>query len=211
MLHPASAGSRRKKFSKQAFSNDKVMIISFNGDHGSGKSTIAKMVAEKLDYPRYYAGQIFRDMAEKNKMSLVEYLKLGEKDASIDKNVDDHIMELAKKEKDFVVESRTAWHFIPNSLKIFLKVDEEEGAQRMLKHLKKSNARSNEDKGVQTIQDVIASNRRRKESDEKRYKKYYSIDGGDAANYDFVLDTTKLGIQEVFLKTINFIDKKIKS
>jgi cytidylate kinase len=186
------------------------MIITFNGDHGSGKSTIAKKIAEEIDYPRYYMGQIFRDLAKKRNLTLIEYLKLGETDSSIDKDVDDRIVELAKEKKDFVIESRTAWHFIPESLKIFLKVDEAEGVKRMFRHLKKSDDRDNEDKRLKTLQDVLQSNRKRKSADDKRYKKYYGIDGNDMNNYDLVLDTTNLSIDEVFQKILLFIQNKMQ-
>lgn len=185
------------------------MIISFNGDEGSGKSTIAQKVADDLDYPRHYMGQIFRDMAKKRGLTLVEYLKLGETDPQVDKEVDDYLLKLAEEKKDFVIESRTAWHLIPTSLKIYLKVDEEEGAKRIFKELQKNNSR-NEDVKVDSVERVLASNHRRKETDDLRYKKYYGIDIRDPKNYDFVLDTTNLSKDEVFEKVLDFVKNNFK-
>ena len=182
------------------------MIISFNGDEGSGKSTIAEKVAKVLGYPRYYMGQIFRDMAKKRGMTLVEYLKLGEVDPNIDKEVDDHLLQLAEESNDFIIESRTAWHLIPQSLKIYLKVDEKEGAKRIFKQLQKNNSR-NEDRKIDSLEDLLASNRKRKETDDLRYKKYYGIDIRNSKNYDFFLDTTKLTREEVFKQVITYIKK----
>ncbi|MDD3487002.1 MAG: AAA family ATPase [Candidatus Moranbacteria bacterium] len=184
------------------------MIISFNGDEGSGKSTIAKKIAEAIEYPRYYMGQIFRDMAAKRNMTLVEYLKLGETDPSVDKEVDDHLLKLSNEQKDFVIESRTAWHLIPNSLKIYLSVDEKEGATRIFKELQEKNSR-NEDSQIDSIENVLASNRRRRETDDLRYKKYYGINIRDLGNYDFVLDTTNLSPSEVFEKTLAFVKSRL--
>lgn len=186
------------------------MIISFNGDEGSGKSTIAEKVAKELGYPRYYMGQIFRDMAKRRGLTLVEYLKLGETDPCVDKEVDDYLIQLARKSNNFVIESRTAWHLIPKSLKIYLKVEEKEGAKRIFKQLQEDNAR-NEGKKVDSINSVLASNRKRKETDDLRYKKYYSINIRDSKNYDFVLDTTNLNRDEVFTKTFSFIKEQINS
>jgi len=183
------------------------MIISFNGDEGSGKSTIAKKVAEALDYPRHYMGQIFRDMAKKGGLTLVEYLKLGESDPNIDKEVDDYLLNLAKAQDDFVIESRTAWHLIPNSLKIYLKVSEEEGAGRIFKQLQEENFR-NEGKKFDSLEGVLENNRRRRETDDLRYKKYYGINIRDPKNYDLFLDTTKLTREEVFERVMNFIKEK---
>jgi CMP/dCMP kinase len=187
------------------------MIISFNGDHGSGKSTIAKMIAKKINYPRYYMGQIFRDLAEKEGLTLAEFQALCEKDFSADKKVDDYLVELAKKEDDFIVESRTAWHFIPHSLKIYLKVSEEEGAKRILNEIEKNDARSKEDKNLNSINNIIISERNRKENNDRRFQKYYGIKIHNEDNYDFILDTTNLSIEEVFKKTMEFIQPKINA
>ncbi|HRY82491.1 MAG TPA: AAA family ATPase [Candidatus Moranbacteria bacterium] len=187
------------------------MIISFNGDHGSGKSTVAKMVAEKLSYPRYYMGQIFRDLAEKEGLNLAEFQNLCKKNSWADKQVDDYLMELPKKEKNFVIESRTAWHFIPDSLKIYLKVSEKEGAKRILKEIEKNSLRNKEDFNLNSIENIIASEKARKDRDDERYQKYYGIKIRNEANYDFALDTTKLTVEEVFKKVMTFIESKINN
>lgn len=184
------------------------MIISFNGDEGSGKSTIAKLVSSELNYPRYYMGQIFRDMAAKRNLTLVEYLKLGETDPAIDKEVDDYLVELSQKERDFIIESRTAWYFVPQSLKIYLSVDEREGARRVFEELKKENQR-NEIKGDFSLEDVLKKIQERRLTDDARYMKYYNIDIRDKNNYDFVLDTTNLSKEEVFSAVWKYIEEKI--
>jgi len=95
------------------------MIISFNGNQGSGKTTIAKKVADSLNYPEYSMGKVFRELAEKKGITLAEFQRLCQKDPQTDQEVDRYMLGLAKKEKDLVIESRTAWHFIPQSLKIY--------------------------------------------------------------------------------------------
>lgn len=182
------------------------MIISFNGDEGSGKSTIAKKIAENLKFPRYYMGQIFRDMAAKRGLTLVEYLKLGEKDPAIDKEVDDYLLTLAKDNDNFVVESRTVWHLLPASLKIYLKVTESEGAKRVLGELEGKNSRNEITENL-SLEKVLEKIRERRETDDKRYLKYYGINIREEGNYDLLLDTTHLTIDEVFEKVLAFILK----
>lgn len=173
------------------------MIISISGAAGSGKTTIAKMLSAKLGWPRYYMGEIRRRKAKKKGMTLAEYNKLGEIDPSTDLEVDEYQKELAKKKDNFIIEGRTSWYFIPRSLKIYFDVREKEGAKRIFNDLRK-NAERNEDKNIKTYQNVLQSLRERKKSDIKRYGKYYNIDIYNKKNYNCVIDTTNLNINEVF-------------
>lgn len=180
------------------------MIISLSGALGSGKSTIAQMLADKLSWPRYYIGGLRRQAAQKRGLTLAEYNHLGEVDPETDQEVDGYQKELGEKEDNFIIEGRTSWYFIPQSLKLYLDVKPEEGAKRIFASLKGKNDR-NEDKNLDSWQAVLESNRRRVESDRKRYQKYYQIDVYDPKNYDFYLDTTNLTPTEVFEAIYNHV------
>lgn len=184
------------------------MIISIGGAAGSGKSTAAKKLAKKLNWPRYYMGKLRREVAKKQGLTLAEYNKLGEKDPTTDSKVDRYQKKLGKTKDNFIIEGRTSWHFIPHSLKTYLAVDEKVGAKRVFKELKRKNSR-NEDKNLKTVADVLKSQRERKKSDKKRYKKYYQIDVYNKKNYDFVLDTTNLSKKQVFVKLYNFVKSRL--
>lgn len=185
-----------------------IFIISFNGQEGSGKSTIAKMVAEKLGWPRYYMGQMFRDMAVEKGMTLSEFRKICDADPDFDRKVDNYLVKLSKKQDKFVIESRTAWHFIPESLKIYLKVNPRAAAERIFKALSEEHNRGNEDTGLDTIENIQKSILRRREEDSERYFNLYGIRQDDENNYDFVIDTANLSIQEAFEKVMGFINSR---
>jgi len=184
------------------------MIISISGAAGSGKSTIAKMLAEKLGWPRYYIGGIRRQKALERGMTLEEYNKLGETDPSTDAEVDEYQKELGEKENNFIIEGRTSWYFIPHSFKIYFDVDEKISAERIHGDIIKG-AERNEAKNLKTYNDVLRSLAERRENDTRRYKKYYNINAYDKKNYDCVIDTTNLSIDEAFEKTFNIIKERI--
>ena len=73
------------------------MIIAISGLHGTGKSTIAKLMAERLGILYYSTGQAFRDLAKENDMSLEEYTIFVENHPDIDKNLDNKVVNMAKK------------------------------------------------------------------------------------------------------------------
>jgi len=186
-----------------------TMIISISGTAGSGKSTVAKKLAKKLNWPYYGMGKLRRRVAKKKGLTLAEYNKLGETDPITDLEVDKYQERLGRSMDNFVIEGRTSWHFIPQSLKIYICVDKKVGAARIYKDLKRSNHR-NEDKNLKTYQDVLKSNQKRLQSDKKRYKKYFNIDVFNKRNYDFVLDTTNLNIKQSFTKIYNFVKSNLK-
>jgi len=185
-------------------------IISFNGDHGSGKSTIAKKLANKLGYERFYMGKIFRQMAQEHNMSYVDFLELLKNDYSYDKKVDKYVIQLGEEKNNFIIESRTAWYFIPNSFKIYLQVDSEEGARRMFADYQKQvESRKAESSKIKTIEDIKEISKNRKEADDARYKKLYNINPNDMDQYDLVVNTTNLTKEEVFDKVYNAVSKFI--
>jgi len=162
------------------------MIITIAGDAGSGKSSVAELVAEKLNFRHYSVGDFMREIARKRKISLLALSKLAEKDRSIDEELDDMQTELGRDEDHFVLDSRLGWHFVPKSFKVFLKVDINEGAKRIFK------ARRKGEKENKTLKETVENIKKRRESELQRYKQYYNLNPYDNKNYDLVIDTTKL-------------------
>jgi cytidylate kinase len=181
------------------------MIISLSGAPGSGKSTIAKRLAEELGWPRYYIGGLRRQKAQERGMTLAEYNKLGETDPSTDLEVDRYQEELGKKEDNFIIEGRTSWYFIPQSLKFYIDVDEEEGAKRIWSEMEGENERN--EGGPKTLDELIESLRERIRSDEKRYRKYFGINAFNKDNFDHIIDTTDLNPEEAYQETLKIIKK----
>jgi CMP/dCMP kinase len=184
------------------------MIISFAGAIGSGKSTIAEMISKKLNMPRYYMGSIMREIAKQKNMPFSDLMELCINDPSVDHDVDEYQTQLGKNQDNFVIEGRTSWYFIPHSLKIFLDVDEEESARRIFND-QQNKIRHNETSTITSVEEMVKSIKHRKQSEVERYKKYYGIDVYNYKNYDFVLDTTNLTIEEVYNKMLTFVKNYI--
>ena len=184
------------------------MIITITGDAGAGKSTIGKKLEKDLGYKRYYIGQLRRDAAKAKGMTLEEYNAYGEKHPETDTDVDNYQEKLGETENDFIIEGRTSWFLIPSSLKIYMKVDPQEGARRIFSDLS-LNPERNEGSNLHSVEDVFKSNAKRAESDNYRYKKYYNKDCFDTKNFDLVVDTTHLTPDEAYAKVHAFIQSNI--
>jgi CMP/dCMP kinase len=177
------------------------MIITITGSLGSGKSTIAKLLAEKLNYKHYSTGDFMREMATERSMTLLELSKAAENDKSIDKALDDRQVDIGKRENNFVIDARLGWYFIPHAVKIFLDVKDEAAAKRIF------DARRPDEKYNTTLEKTLENIKTRRESEKKRYFEYYSVDYYDKKNYDFVLDTTKINVEQVLGKVYDFVKK----
>ncbi|MBI4151077.1 cytidylate kinase family protein [Candidatus Woesearchaeota archaeon] len=165
------------------------MIITISGHAGSGKSTVANLLAEKLGYKRYSVGDLRREMAQKRGLTLEAYNKLGEKDRKTDTEADAWAKRLGETQDDFIIDGRVAWHFIPHSFKIFLDVQPKVAAERAFKdHL--AGKRTSE-RAVLSLKDVLQGQQERQASDVKRYRKYYGITYDDKKHFDFYYDTSK--------------------
>jgi CMP/dCMP kinase len=177
------------------------MIITIAGEAGSGKSTVAQLVADKLKFRHYSVGDFMREIARKRKITLLQLSKLAEKERSIDEELDDIQAELGKYEDHFVLDSRLGWHFIPKSFKVFLKVEEKEAARRIFEH------KRNEEKENTTLQETLKNISNRKKSELHRYDKYYKLNPYSDKNYNLVIDTTKLSPEETAEKIVKAANK----
>ena len=184
------------------------MIITIAGTAGSGKTTLAKRLAEELKLKRYYMGSIMRDIARKRGITLNELDELRKTDPSVDKAVDDFLVKIGKEEDNLVVESRTAVHFIPDSIKICLMVSPRIGAERIRKEMVEKGGEERNEQMGKSIEEQTDLIKRRTASEREIYKKYYGFDMLDESIYDFCIDTSSLTIEQVHDKVLEFIKSR---
>ena len=171
------------------------MIVTISGKAGSGKSTIARLLAKKLGLEHYSVGDLMREMAREMKISLLELSEKAETDKAIDRELDKKQVELGKKD-NFVIDSRLAAFFIPHAnFKIFLDCDDKVRAGRIMKDNREIEKSKNIDEAIKKI-------KKREESERKRYKEYYDVDYCKKELYDFVINTSDLSVGEVIDKII---------
>ncbi len=186
------------------------MIMTISGTPGSGKSTIAKILQQKLSAERIYVGGIRRELARKKGMTLVElneYAKTHpETDVDVDKEAAAEARKLDNSGKTVIVEGRTQYYFLPESIKIFIKVDEEEGTRRIWKDLQNEPTRTERNEGdITSLEQMKKRIRQRATEDNKRYLKYYGINPADESQYDLVIDTTKISAEQAAKEILEYL------
>lgn len=181
------------------------MIITLGGDAGSGKSTVSKLLAQRLQYKHYSMGDLFRKMADEKGMTVEEFVRLSKEKPEINKQVDEYQRKLGDGD-DFVIDGRLSWYFIPRSFKVFLRVDERIGAQRVFSdHL---GGKRTTEKTMKNVDDAMADMKARKENEVTQYKEQYGIDIRDRKNYDLVIDTTNSLPGQIVDDILAAIEKK---
>lgn len=167
--------------------------ISITGDLGSGKSTVMKILADRHTVERVSAGTIQREMAKSMGMTIEQFNRFMEGDPQFDKKLDDYLASYDGKEGNYIFDSRLAWHFIPSTLSIYLKVDPRVAAERIF------NADRSDEK-YSSVDEALEKISARRESEVRRYKEFYNLEVLDLSNYDCVIDTTSLTPEEVAKK-----------
>lgn len=174
------------------------MKITISGIVGSGKSTVAHILEKELNLPYRSVGNIMRDMADDRGIPFDELTEIAKTDKSIDFELDKRQREMNENGSDFVMDSRLGFYFIPDSYKIFLKIDMDEAAKRIYKG-------NRERENYASIEEVLNFSSRRVEAEKIRYKQCYGVDLTDENNFDLVIDTTHKGIEEVVKEILSSI------
>lgn len=149
------------------------MIITISGTPGAGKSTCAKILAEQLSYTYYGVGAMLR--AKQGS----PHVQSGD-----DRKIDSYTVD-----DNTVIDGRLAYHFYPNSFKVYLHCSVEMAAQRIYSDTRKSEE-------VASMKEAVTKVVERRDYDKQRYLKEYGIDYTDQSQYDLVIDTTRLSITE---------------
>lgn len=186
------------------------MIITISGTAGSGKSTIAKNLERILHGERIYAGGMRRELARKKGWTLEklnDYAKTHpETDVDVDKEVAEKAQYQAAQGKTVIVEGRVQYHFLPESIKVYIKVDSDEGARRIWKDLQEKRTREQRNEGeFASLAAMKTRIREREEEDAARYRKYYGIDHRDEKQYDLVVDTTRITAEQATEKVLGYV------
>ncbi|WP_243675661.1 cytidylate kinase family protein [Vulcanisaeta distributa] len=133
-------------------------IVAISGQAASGKTTVARELANRLNYRFVSAGELFRKIAIQRGISLLELHRIAETDFSIDKAVDEETIKEARK-GNVVIEGHLAAWILRDvaDVRIYLKADIKARSQRLSARDGKS------------IEDALREIKAREESNRRRY------------------------------------------
>jgi len=165
--------------------------IVFNGDLGSGKSTVSVEIAKRLGMRRVSVGDLYRQMAQERQMTALQLNLHAELDQAVDGYVDQLQRDIAASRERLVMDSRLAWHFFTDALKVHMITEPGEAARRVL--LRPSGPAEQ----YTSLEEAKARLVERSESERNRFIIRYGVDKAQLRNYDLICDTTRAGAAEV--------------
>jgi predicted cytidylate kinase len=165
--------------------------IVFNGDLGSGKSTVSIELSKRLGLRRVSVGDLYREMARQRQMTALQLNLHAELDQAVDGYVDQLQQEIAASGEQLIVDSRLAWHFFKNALKVHMIAEPTEAARRVLARP------SGPAESYSSIEEAKAKLRERSDSERNRFLVRYGVDKARLRNYDLICDTTRASAEEV--------------
>lgn len=176
------------------------MIIAISGPPGSGKTTIGKELASRLSFDFISGGLVFRELAKKNGVSVMDLNRMAESDPKIDREIDNMLVVMAKEAKNAVVESHLAGWLLRDmsDITIYVWAPLEVRAQRIAKR-----------DGIsygEALDQII----QREWSHYTRFLRYYGFDITDLSFYDFVINSGFLSVDDTvkiileYIKLINY-------
>ena len=141
-----------------------------------------------------------RATAKERGISLVELSALAEGDPEIDKDIDRRQKEFMDTHDSFVIDSRLGWYWAQDSFKVFLSLDLDTAAERVLADMQKNENRLATE--ALSVPATLAETKQRLadrfESERARYQEYYSIENHfDPSHFDLVIDTKTNDIPKV--------------
>ncbi len=182
--------------------NIKYDIITISGALGSGKSTIMKMLANRLGYETYSTGNAQREIAKRYGVTTLELNHIADTNPDIDKEIDGVFATLSGMGKKYVIDSRLAFHFVPSSFKVKLNVDVAEAARRVL-----SDTQRTSEVQCDTPEQMAEILRQRRASEVARFITTYGVNIDDNSHFDLVIDTTHKTPDEICNLILNATQK----
>jgi cytidylate kinase len=176
---------------------EKKIVVCISGMAGTGKSTLAKKLAQKYKLKYYSGGDALKELAKDegyNSSSRgwwespegLSFLEKREKNLKFDKAVDDKLLEYAQ-QGNVLLDSWTMPWLLKTGFKIWLIASVEKRAERIAKRDKIS------------VKEALQVLKEKEARTKAIYKKLYGFTlGEDFDPFNLVLDTDNLDAREVF-------------
>jgi CMP/dCMP kinase len=176
--------------------NKHNISVVISGSAAVGKTTLAHALAKEFGFKSYNGGDILKEIARQEGYVIsgndwwdtdeaIGFMKERKKNPVFDKQVDDKLINIAKKGSVIITSHTLPW-LATESITFWLSASQEKRSERM----------SQRDKI--TVTDALRIVKMRDRENKKIYKKIYGSDFGDTLEvFDFMINTEILTLDSV--------------
>ncbi len=158
-----------------------TVLFTISGLPGTGTTTLANTLAERLNATVVSAGEIFRQQAAASGLSLEDYGRRADADPAIDQALDALMVETAKNHDRCIAEGRLTGALVPDAdVRILLYAPADVRAARVQK-------RSDE-----CLEKMVV----RETNEAARYMALYGVNPCDTRLYDLCLNTARFSAHD---------------
>jgi CMP/dCMP kinase len=165
--------------------------IAISGDLGSGKSTVASVLAQRTGGRLISTGMLQRSIAAKRGISTLQANLDAETDGSIDEQIDGMLLDEGRTGPPTIFDSRMAWHFVPSAFKVHIVVAPDVGAERIQNRSGSAVERYDNVDAARTAAEARAA------SEQARFLSKYQVDISRLSNYDLVIDSSDSSQEDI--------------
>ncbi len=169
----------------------KKKIITLAGDLASGKGTVSSLLSKDLNYEIYKNGDYVRKLAKEKGLSVTSYNEYLKDHPEIDREIEQSAAKYAENHQNLIVDARLGWYAIPDSFKVYMKVDIDVAAKRAFEDKNRKETES-----FSTLEEHKQDIMRRYKLENERFFKLYGVRKDDMSNYDLVINTTNIAPEE---------------
>lgn len=178
--------------------NYKFKNIAISGDIGTGKSTLARLLSEKLGWEYISAGNYFRDWYKSQSMDVSKVYGIPEEE---DRKMEADFKKEMQEKSDTIFESRLAGWLAkdyPQTLKVLCVVDEGQAFKRVAK------------RDSISLEEAQRLSKQRAQDLVDKFNKLYGVsDYLDPKYFDLVIDTTNLSPDQVLDKVLEKLNSNL--
>ncbi len=178
------------------------MRITLSGNLGSGKSTVGRKLGAALGIPYKSTGQMFREIGQIRNLDALKTNLAAEDNVDIDHQVDEQTKRMDATVPDFILDSRMAWHFVRDAVRVFLSVSRETAATRIMGDTSRDSER------YHSLAEAMTALDSRRASETLRYKRLYHVDIERDDNYDLHIVTDDADPDDVVKLIAAFVERR---
>lgn len=172
----------------------KFRKITLSGEVASGKSTVGRLLAEKLDYEFVSIGERTRRFAESQGLTIAEFQSQCLSNPQLDLQLDEEFSNECNGRENLIIDYRLGFYFVKRAYHVYLRISKQTAIERL--------------KLAGRVNETHHTLEHRNACFKKQFEHSYGVDYTDTSKYDLVVNVEDFDTPE---EIAEFIQKELRT